>query len=232
MRNLIISDVHLGAVGRLPEADEKLCRLLNKDCWDRIILLGDIFDLWLSPFTEIKEKHESVMRALKFLRCPIIYVPGNHDDVFQGITKLDNFVVEWPYYRFKSGDKWIVVAHGDKYDEIRGLTSKIGAWIGKIADTISSWLFGAGVSVQRYVRHSYAEIGPGRENYVRPILERAAADLDGDIVIIGHTHVPVHPVLLNGKIIVNSGDFGPEHMNYVVVEEGKTELCTIQSKDN
>ena len=229
MRVLIVSDLHLGAPARLPQADGELSYLLQEP-WDQVILLGDVFDLWLRPMREILKEHPTVIASLNSVKCPVIFVPGNHDSVFQGLDKLNKFQIMWPVHRFKSGDKWVAVAHGDAYDQLRGVKSWLGAWLGKIVDTIAGWILGPGVSIQRKFRYSYAERGPGRASYVQPIMEKAAADLDGDIVVIGHTHVPISPEIIDGKVVVNCGDFGPEHMTYVVVDEGKIELRTLDSE--
>ena len=73
---------------------------------------------------------------------------------------------------------------------------------------------------------SFVERGSGRESYVRPIHERAVADLKCENLIIGHTHIPTEDIVGSTRE-VGSGDFGPEHMTYVVVDAGKAELRSI-----
>lgn len=220
---LIVSDLHLGAPSRYPQADGELCRILWRD-WERIILAGDIFDLWRSSYWAIRKVHTTLMETIAASKCPVILIPGNHDEVFRGLTNLDGMEVAWPTYTFMSGGKKITVCHGDTYDTSGAALSGFGAWLGSAADRIAAWLAGPGVSVQRSVRRSFVERGPGREKYARPILEAAARDIDSDLVILGHTHVPSGPEEIAGRLVVNSGDFGTDHMTYVVVLDGKAEL--------
>ena len=228
MRTLIVSDLHLGAPSRYPQADGELCRILWLP-WERIILAGDVFDLWRSSYWAIRKVHTTLMETLAASKCPVIYIPGNHDEVFRGLTQLDGMQVVWPSYTFESGGKKVTVCHGDTYDDANPVLSSFGAWLGSAADRISLWFAGPGASIQRSVRHSFVDRGPGRESYARPVLEAAARDIDADLVVLGHTHLPSGPEEVAGRIVVNSGDFGSEHMTYVVVAEGKAELRDLQA---
>lgn len=201
--------------------------MIHRGDWGQIVLLGDVFDLWAAPFHKIARMHAAVLAVLEAAECTVTYVPGNHDDAFRGLSYLNSFQTVWPYYRFSSGGKWVVAAHGDTYDEFEGVPSRFGAWASRLADRVARWFAGPGVSITRSFRYSYAERGPGRSSYVAPIHSKAAADLDGDIVLIGHTHVPTTREEHGEKILVNTGDFGPEHMTYVVVEDGRAELRSI-----
>ena len=227
MRTLIVSDLHLGVPGRHPQADGELCSLILRPGWDQIILLGDVFDLWSLPLRRIVKKHPTVIAILASVECPIIYVPGNHDDAFKGLAQLNTWCVSWPTYRFCSGGKWFTAVHGDEYDTFKSTASRAAAWISRLVDRIAAWFAGPGVSITREARVSFVERGPGREKFVRPLHERAVADLNCENLLIGHTHVPDSGQDINGTWVVGTGDFGPEHMTYVVVENGKAELHTI-----
>jgi len=190
-------------------------------------LLGDVFDLWAMPFAEIRKNYSQLFFALDCVSAPIIYVPGNHDDQFKGLRRLDNWMVTDHVYRFTSGGKAFVAVHGDAYDNLKGTPSRVGAWFSRLVDRIAAWFAGPGVSITRAVRTSFAEIGPGRETYVRPLHERAVADIDCDYLIIGHTHVPVPGDDIGKTRVIGTGDFGPEHMTYVIVENGEATLHEI-----
>lgn len=229
MPTLVVSDIHLGDPRRSVTADALLCALLMSKQWRRVVLLGDVFDLWAAPLAEINKQHATVLSVLDSLKCPIFYVPGNHDSAFAGLSRLESFRVVWPSYQFVSGDKVITLAHGDTYDETPETVSKFGACVTRLTDSVAQWFAGPGVSMTRTVLRSFANAGLSEAQYAIPLYERAARDLSGDVIVLGHTHLPMGPRTIADKIVVNSGDFGPQHTTYVVIEDGQTELHSIES---
>jgi UDP-2,3-diacylglucosamine pyrophosphatase LpxH len=84
-RLAVISDTHFGDPNELlvnPESIEGLTTAI-KDLGtvDELVLLGDIFDFWQSPFPEAIERARDCMAALFALDNVgrMVYVPGNHD---------------------------------------------------------------------------------------------------------------------------------------------------------
>jgi UDP-2,3-diacylglucosamine pyrophosphatase LpxH len=228
VRTLVVSDLHLGSPIRLPRADGELCHLLLSEKWEQVVLGGDVFDLWRSSFHAISAVHRTVMAVFASLSCPVVFVPGNHDDVFRGLTRLDSFEVSWPSYTFESAGRKIRVVHGDTYDDSVLGHSKAGALLLSVLDRIATWFAGPGVSIRRSLHHSFVDRGPGREMHAKPLLARAAAgEPDADVLIVGHTHTPSIPAMIGGCLVLNSGDFGPEHMTYVIVEAGHPTLCRV-----
>jgi UDP-2,3-diacylglucosamine pyrophosphatase LpxH len=219
-RTLILSDLHLGADGRLPHADGELCNLLRGEPWARLILVGDVFDLWELPYFEIKKKHLAAVATIRAMKCPVIFIPGNHDDAFRGFSRLDEMQVEWPTFQLQSGGKRFVFAHGDTYSAIPEGIAKIGYWITGLIGRICSWFAGPGVSFRRTLRYSLANSGIVNEAFSEKIAKLAVAGLEGDVIVLGHTHIPVEPCEIDGKIYANLGDFGPEHLTYAVLEDG------------
>lgn len=223
MRTLIVSDLHLGAPGRLQTADGDLVHVLVAEPWDRVVLLGDVFDLWVKPLHEIIDEHVSVMAALDDLRCPVVFVPGNHDGCLRGIGSFNNIAVAWPSYRFRSGDLTIEVQHGDLHEESILGKARAGAWISCVVDSIASWIAGPGVSIRREVFRSFAGIQM-RDRYAMPLMERAASESDADLVIAGHTHVPLAMTKVGDRYVANSGSYGIEQQTRIVIERETVEL--------
>src|SRR5690349_5249995 len=87
LRTVFISDVHLGA--RECRA-ELLLEFLRSVEADTLALIGDIIDLWaLRRKVFWPNAHNEVIRAV--LRKAkdgerVIYVPGNHDEVFRELA--------------------------------------------------------------------------------------------------------------------------------------------------
>ena len=84
-RIVVISDIHLGDphdILTTPESVEVLTdSILELGPVDDLVLLGDLFDFWQSPFHMALERGRELMRAL--FTMPnlgrLIYLPGNHD---------------------------------------------------------------------------------------------------------------------------------------------------------
>lgn len=225
MTVLIVSDLHLGAPGRLTNADEALMGLLKQTQWDRVVFLGDIFELWHRSYAEIVDLHGKVLDTISALPGEVLYLPGNHDAEFVGLQRINNMTVIDRPYSFEDGGTYFSMTHGDEFDSFGGVSSKIGSWIGTIADTVASWFLGRGTSIQRFVRYSFAQT-PQREKYAGPIADAAVAALEGDVAIIGHTHLP-ETRQYESKLYVNTGDFGPSHLSYVTIRNGVVQLRKV-----
>lgn len=84
-RLVVISDIHLG--DPLNELTEPACidtlvtALQNLGPIDELVLLGDVFDFWQSPFHEAIARGRDLMGALFGLDNVgrMTYIPGNHD---------------------------------------------------------------------------------------------------------------------------------------------------------
>lgn len=224
VRTLVVSDVHLGAPGRLPEADGELCSLLRQD-WREVIFLGDLFDLWAAPFQEIAARHPTVLGVIDTLRCRRIFVPGNHDGAFRSLRRLNSLEVV-PFYILNSGAVRFCLMHGDECDPLTPL-SRTAAYLFTVADRIAQAFAGPGVSVHRTVRHSLAASGASA-HYSEEIAKCVVKQAEADAYVIGHTHIPEHPRWVGSKMYANSGDFGPEHMTYAVIDDGVVQICGMK----
>jgi UDP-2,3-diacylglucosamine pyrophosphatase LpxH len=224
MRVLVLSDLHLGSTSRLPDADGNACLLLTKG-WDRVILLGDIFDMWDATMEEIADRHAAVLACIENLRCECVYIPGNHDSEFRGTKRLNSMVVAAEPYLLECGGTRFAFVHGDKYDTMKGPISRVANCIGNAADWVASKILGTEYSVQRKILRSFARLGTQREKYVAKVAEAVVADVGyaADVVVMGHTHWPERREI-EGKVCFNSGDFGPEHLSWIEIADGQVEL--------
>ena len=113
---LILSDVHLGAeVSRARAAT----RMLSKNSFRRLILLGDIFaDL---NFGRLKKEHWKFLGAIRKLSNPkrgveVVWVEGNHD---LGLTNVMSHLVGvrvFQEYRWRYGGLTHLAIHGHQFD--------------------------------------------------------------------------------------------------------------------
>ena len=120
-RTIWISDIHLGTRGCNAEM---LIDFLDHVDSDTIYLVGDIIDGW-----QLKKKfywpaahNDIVWRILKRAKrgTRVIYVPGNHDEMFRQFTGLSFGGVEikrQAIHQTADGRR-LLVLHGDEFDAI------------------------------------------------------------------------------------------------------------------
>jgi UDP-2,3-diacylglucosamine pyrophosphatase LpxH len=114
---IIISDIHLGSDVCQSKKLIDFLRLIENDqiLTKEIIINGDLFDSW--DFRKLKGSHWKVLSSIRSLSKTkhIVWINGNHDGPAEIISHLIgvDFVEE---YKIKSGDKNILILHGDIFD--------------------------------------------------------------------------------------------------------------------
>lgn len=121
VRTLWISDIHLGT--RDCKAEYLLDMLMHVEC-EQIYLVGDIIDFWnLKNGWYWPASHNRVLQTVMAKAAAgieVIYVPGNHDELFRdyagsifgGVRILSDAV-----HRTGDGRRFLV-KHGDEFDAI------------------------------------------------------------------------------------------------------------------
>ena len=97
MRTLILSDLHIGDPRY--EDNNLTYSILNKESFDRLILNGDVVDLWTSSLKTIKKppilQYLSNIAQIKEL----IWVLGNHDwlargkNLIPGAIEVESYII-------------------------------------------------------------------------------------------------------------------------------------------
>lgn len=212
---LFLSDVHFGT-SRCNA--KKLYQLLCKINPNRLILVGDILDIWLWEKGKIKwdKWHTKVFEYfVKFLSKgkEVIYICGNHDANFRkyiegGFLKFDNFSLRRDYiYTTLDGYQYLVV-HGDEYSQYSS-----GTW----KQVMYNWGYEAITPISTLIN----KITGGRVSLIRALKSRAKKYLDRyrenlsdhaalswyDGVITGHIHNPEISVDGDGFVYMNCGDW-------------------------
>lgn len=214
MSTVFVSDLHLQGPGDPTQQD--FLRFLFTARFDELVLVGDLFDLWVLPDERLPFAAEPVLQALKSLEAPVTWLGGNHDPRpwAPGVA---------------TGRRWrrdgVVAVHGDGFE---GLPHR----------------FVRGLLGSRAIRGAARLLGPDRvfelgrvfsdarrhhHDPARHALTLAAqqdlADrwLQGaDTVIFGHTHSP-GVVQRPGGRYVNLGDWY-EHRTFARLEDGEVRL--------
>jgi len=120
-RTIWISDIHLGTRGCNAEM---LIDFLDHTDSDTIYLVGDIIDGWRlkKRFYWPASHNDVVWRLMKRAKrgTRVVYIPGNHDEMFRQFTGLNFGGVEIKrkaIHETADGRK-LLVLHGDEFDAI------------------------------------------------------------------------------------------------------------------
>ena len=216
----VISDTHLGTYGC--HADE-LLTYLNSIAPKKLILNGDIIDIWQFRKRYFPASHMKVLKKIIGMASKgtdVYYITGNHDEMlrkFSGnamgrLRILDKLVLEL------DGKKtWIF--HGDVFDisiQNAKWLAKLGGWgydllilLNKLINWFLLKLGKEKYSLSKKIKNSVK----GAVKYIQSF-EKVAAELaidnEYDSVICGHIHQPKKEIYTNKKgktTYLNSGDW-------------------------
>lgn len=237
-RTLYVSDTHLGF--RYSRAKD-LLRVLEQEEYDRLILVGDIFDIQQArkrPY--IDEYHTKVAKKiLKIARKKdVIYVLGNHDwDIASVLPYTKSFagVRICKYYSYWTSRKGVPVhvgcIHGHQFDNIPRHIAVVGDFLYNVGLRANSLLN----RVRRLFGMSYFSYSKWCKDKAKSLIaktlnihERQLNFCDKyqyDVLVTGHTHMPRIDEV-GSKLLVNTGAF-VEIATYVIEENGNFELKEI-----
>jgi UDP-2,3-diacylglucosamine pyrophosphatase LpxH len=217
---VVISDVHLGTYGC---HSEELLRYLKSIKPKRLILNGDIIDMWQFSKRYWPKSHMQVVKHITSLIAKgtkITYLTGNHDEMLRKFSgfRLGSFqIANKKVISLNGQSAWIF--HGDVFD----VTMKYSKWLAKLGaigyDTlivINSFvnfvlkLFGKGkISLSKRVKDSVKQAIKFINDF-----EQTAADIaisNGyNYVVCGHIHQPEMKKIKTDKgevMYLNSGDW-------------------------
>lgn len=233
---VVISDVHLGTYGCHAK---ELLRYLKSIKPKKVILNGDIIDIWQFKKSYFPKAHLKVIKHLTGLigkGVPVIYVTGNHDEMLRKFVgfKLGSFqIVNKTILELPEGKAWIF--HGDVFD----VTMKHSKWLAKLGGKGYDML----ILLNRFINLVSEKFGRGKISLSKKIkdnvksavkfinnFEQVAADIaitkEYKYVVCGHIHQPVMREISNehGKVeYLNSGDW-VENLTALEFHEGEWSL--------
>lgn len=217
---VVLSDLHLGTYGcRAKELSEYL-RTIRPE---RLILNGDIIDIWQFRKRYFPKSHLKVLKqilAMASKGTKVIYLTGNHDEALRrfsdfkmgNIALLDKLVLDLPDGKawFFHGDifdhsiqkaKWLAKLGGWGYDLLIRFNSKVNWFLEKIGRERYSFSKAIKNSVKRAV--SYI-------NSFEKVASDLAIEQGYNYVVCGHIHQPQMRLVENQKgkcWYLNSGDW-------------------------
>jgi len=217
---VVISDVHLGTYGCHAK---ELFDYLKSIQPDRLILNGDIIDIWQFRKRYFPKSHLRVLKqilAMASKGTKVYYLTGNHDEALRrfsdfrmgNIALLDKLILDLPDGKawFFHGDifdhsiqkaKWLAKMGGWGYDLIMRLNGLLNWTLLKMGKEGYSFSKAIKNSVKRAV--SYI-------NSFEDVASQLAIDQGFNYVVCGHIHQPQLRLVesQNGKCwYLNSGDW-------------------------
>jgi UDP-2,3-diacylglucosamine pyrophosphatase LpxH len=217
---VVLSDIHLGTHGCRAE---ELINYLRTIRPKKIILNGDIIDIWQFKKKYFPKSHLKVIRMLlDFLSkgTKIYYLPGNHDEV---LRKFNGYGIK----NFKISNKAVLKLNGKKawffHGDVFDITMKYSKWIAKLGGIGYDFLIRLNyrtnrfraligkekISFSKYIKYKVKQA----VKYVNQFEEIAldiARENNYDYVICGHIHQPIiRDQIVNERKItyLNSGDW-------------------------
>lgn len=233
---VVISDVHLGTLGCHAR---ELCNYLDSIAPEKLILNGDIIDIWQFRKSFFPRAHLAVIKKIIDLSASgteVIYLTGNHDEMLRKFsdTSLGGFSIKDKLVLELDGKKaWFF--HGDIFD----VSIQKAKWIAKLG----GWGYSLLILVNHLLNWSLTKMGRKKYSLSRKIksgvkravkfigdFEKAAADLAIEkgykYVICGHIHQPRMVRKTNKKgtcLYLNSGDW-IEHLTALEYNKKRWEL--------
>lgn len=217
-RTVFLSDTHIGSRGC--KAARLLAFLGRIEC-DTLYLVGDILDVWAlrRKWFWPSEHGKVVRRILRLARegMRVVFIPGNHDEVFRCLSGLRFKGIEIRrehLHRCRDGRR-MLVCHGDEYDPVQ----KHAPWLSALGGVLYEWLLRLSTALMRLMRLAglrERSLSAGLKRIVKRFVsgarsypERLAAEarrrgLQG--VICGHTH-RAEIRMINGVLYCNDGDW-------------------------
>ena len=232
----VISDVHLATMA------SKAKHLLNylKSVQPKILVLnGDIIDSWRFSRNYFPKAHLKVIRqVVKMIEkgVRVVYITGNHDDVFRKFnnTQLGNFSIV-NQLELTVGNQKTWIFHGDVFDHI----IHHSPWLAKSGAAAYGFLTGFNKGLNFILRifggkdmilYKSMKDRILKEKKILTNFELAIANAalskEIDLVICGHTHIPIDKTITTEKGMVryiNCGDW-VEHFSAAECVDGNWNL--------
>lgn len=217
---VVLSDVHLGTYGCHAK---ELLHYLNSIKPKKLILNGDIFDIWQFRKRYFPKSHLLVIKKILALAAKgtkVYYITGNHDEKLRRFsdTKMGNiYILDKLVLNLDGKKAWFF--HGDVFDASIQHTK----WIAKLG----GWGYDLLILLNRLINAVLVKMGREKyslskkiKNSVKGALkfisdfEKTATDLaieNGfDYVVCGHIHQPnieMVTTLKGTTLYLNSGDW-------------------------
>lgn len=216
---IIISDVHLGSDVCQAKKLSEFLTLVETDqiSTKEIIINGDLFDSW--DFRKLKKNHWKVLSHIRKISKDkhVVWINGNHDGPAEVVSHLIgvDFLEE---YHLSSGDKKILVLHGDIFDDFIAdypLLTRFADKIYRFMQKVDKSFY-----LARLAKKSSKTFMRNAETIEKKSLLYAKKK-NFDLVCCGHVHLALKN---DEKGYYNSGCWVELPCSYLEVDSGKINL--------
>lgn len=241
-RAVFLSDIHLGT--RDCQA-EKLSAFLKRVQCEYLFLVGDIIDVWnLRRRWYWPSSHNDVVRRIikrEVKGTHVIFVPGNHDEVFRDYDgmRFGGVEIHNKYIHKTLLGERVLVVHGDEFDAVttnHRLITAVGDWLYYVL----LWMNRGVNRLRRRFGRPYWSLSGFIKGRVKTIVQfvskfeeyvtRMAHDEKVDSVICGHIHQPQIRMIKDVKYC-NCGDWVENCTAIVETLDGVLELHDFKHID-
>lgn len=235
-RTVWISDLHLGYRGC--KAEFLLDFLNNVEC-DYLYLVGDIFDIWYMQQKGLywPQSHSNVVRSILGKakhNTRVIYIPGNHDEVFRNYDglKFGNVEIHNRYIHQAVDGKQLLMLHGDEFDN-EVISNPVVSFIGDKSNNILLYINRHLYTFHRKMGLSYRSLSAYLKGKVKTAVNvmarfqaaiiREARQSKVDGIVCGHQH---HAQIkdIDGFLYCNDGDWVEDCTSLIEHYDGSLEL--------
>ena len=217
-RSVFISDVHLGFKGC---SADYLLDFLRSIETETLYLVGDIIDIWSLRKTFFwPQAHNDVVRKIFAMAregTRVVYVPGNHDEIFRDFDGhvFGNVEIRREAVHVTADGKRLLVTHGDDFDGVLKLSPWLGhlgcsayafvLWLNRHVNRLRRRLGFPYWSIAAYLKHKVKNAVSYMHDFEQAIAcEAHRRGVDG--MICGHIHrAGIRD--LGGVLYCNDGDW-------------------------
>lgn len=222
---LVISDLHLGSdVCRA----EDILNVLKEWSFRRLIILGDAFDDL--RFKRLKRSHFKVLARINKLSSPrrkieIVWVEGNHDDLLLRTVSHMLGVSVHREFRFALGGRQYLAIHGHQFDHFMRDNPALTAVASAIYLMVQR-RDAVGMPFSRFLKsRSKSWIKASEKIGMRAC--RYARKIGANVVLAGHTHIPMHQKTRHGIEYVNTGCWTDSPATYATIDANGVTLHRV-----
>lgn len=221
MKNLFISDLHLGSP--LFKSENEIIALLDES-YDNIYIIGDIIDSWEDDVDRIVNEYKGLIDKINNLNN-VRVIKGNHDPSIEKLQSIFSNCYVGNNDSFSDFIFSCIVVHGNEFDN---LVTKY-SWLAKLTFPIV-WIGERfGFNIKACCRELFYSISSKRnKNYYTKLVSDIEKNLikkyrsNYNYLVCGHTHLPKINRDL-GVQYVNCGDW-IHNRTYVVYDSGEFTL--------
>jgi UDP-2,3-diacylglucosamine pyrophosphatase LpxH len=215
---IVVSDTHLGSeLSRVGE----LIDVLHSWTFERLILLGDIFDDL--NFKRLRRIHWDFLSYIRQIskHKEVVWVEGNHDEGLVEVIPYLLGVKACKEYLWEYNGKRYLAIHGHQFDDFiinNGTITEIACRVYRLAQRIDT----KGFYVSRFLKKK-SKIYLRLSNKVANDAIRYGMSKGAHYVFCGHIHQAMS-VTIDGIQYLNSGCWTDRPANYISIDKDGVEL--------